>query len=181
MRHINLGIHVLSNDKNHRPSLISKLLCLSEPTFLQAFLDHGIEASQIPRLLPQVKFGDLQSSEKLLAAPTPSRLDQTAQLFGICISWLEGANDRIYECRSCYKQPTAFFGHLATLNCNRIHLDDWYVQTLVTSKVLDGNNSSEQPLVVVIVEKTVEFEDQYCYRYHVYGDGWDWGYWPTHI
>ncbi|MDO9101575.1 MAG: hypothetical protein Q7J20_05240 [Candidatus Nitrotoga sp.] len=55
------------------------------------------------------------------------------------------------------------------------------MQTLVTSKVLDGNNSSEQPLVVAIVEKLVEFEDQYFYRYHVYGDGWDWGYWLTRI
>lgn len=149
--------------------------------FLQVFHDHGLQTTQIPRLLPQIKLDDLKFEEALLAVLTPEILDQTAKLFDIRTSWLEGADDRIYEWCSCYKQPEIFFEHLASLNRNRNDFDDWYVQTLVTSKALDGSDPSTQPLVVVVVEKITELGDQRIYRYHVYGDGWDWGYYPTRI
>lgn len=78
--------------------------------FLQAFQDHGVEISQIPRLLPKIKLADLQSPEKLLESLTPEVFDQTAKLFGICSRWLEGASERIYEPLFCYKQPEIFLG-----------------------------------------------------------------------
>lgn len=149
--------------------------------FIQAFLDHGVEVAQIPRLLPKIKLDDLQSEETLLAALTPDVLDQAAHLFGIRTAWLEGVNDAIYECLSCYKQPEKFFENLALLNRDENDFDDFYVQTLVTTKQLDMNDSSQQFLVVIVVEKFAELGDQRVYRYHVYGDGWDWGYYPTRI
>lgn len=149
--------------------------------FLQSFHDHGVQAAQIPRLLPQIKLADLKSEEAQLATLTPEILDKAAHLFGIRSQWFDGVDNQIYEWLSCYKQPEIFFEHVASLNRNGNDLDDWYVQTLVTSKALNGSDPSIQPLVVVVVEKITELGDQRIYRYHIYGDGWDWGYYPTRI
>lgn len=65
--------------------------------FIQAFLDHGVRATQIPRLQSKIKLDDLKSEEALLAVLTPEVLDQTARLFGIRTAWLEGVDDRVYE------------------------------------------------------------------------------------
>lgn len=149
--------------------------------FLKVFYDHGLQAAQIPRLLPQIKLDDLKSEEALLAALTPNVLDQAAHLFGIRTAWLEGVDDDIYDCLHCYKQPEIFFEHLAPLNRSMNDFDDFYVQTLVTTKKLNMNVPSQQLLVVIVVEKIAELGDRDVYRYHVYGDGWDWGYYPTRI
>lgn len=149
--------------------------------FLQVFHDHGLQATQIPRLLPQIKLDDLKSEEALLVALTPDVLDQAAHLFGIRTAWLEGVDDCIYDCLSCYKQPEIFFENLAMINCGEHDSDVFYVQTLVATKQLDMNDPSQQLLVVVVAEKIAELNNQCVYRYHVYGDGWDWGYWPTRI
>lgn len=124
---------------------------------------------------------DLKSEDALLAVLTPEVLDQTARLFGIRTAWLEGVDDDIYECLSCYKQLEVFFEHLATLNRDENDFDDFYVQTLVTTKQLNMNDPSQQHMVVIVVEKIAQLGDQRLYRYHVYGDDWDWGYWPTRI
>lgn len=149
--------------------------------FLQAFHDHGLQPAQIPRLLSKIKLDDLKSEEALLAVLTPDVLDQTACLFGIRTAWLEGVDDTIYEGLSCYKQPERFFEHLASLKRDESDFDYFYVQTLTTKKQLDMNDPNQQLLVVIVVEKIAELGDQRVYRYHVYGDGWDWGYWPTRI
>lgn len=149
--------------------------------FLQAFHDHGIQPAQIPRLLPSIKLDDLKSDKSLLAALTPCVLDQTAQLLGIRTAWLEGVDGYIYEPLTCYKQPEIFFENLALLKRDENDFDDFYVQTLATTKQLEMNDSSQQLLVVIVAEKIAELGDQRVYRYHVYGDGWDWGYWPTRI
>jgi hypothetical protein len=140
-----------------------------------------VEPSQIPRLLPQIKLDDLKSENSLLAALTPELLDQTAKFFTIRTAWLEGVDDCIYDCLSCYKQPQNFFKNLALINRGEHDPDDFYVQTLVTTKQLDMNDPSQQLLAVVVAEKIAELGDQRVYRYHVYGDGLDWGYWPTRI
>lgn len=147
--------------------------------FLQAFLDHGVEVSQIPRLLPQVKFDDLQSSEKLLAVLTPEILDQTAQLLGIRSQWLEGADERIYEYLSCYKHPQKFFKLIASLNPD--DHDDFYVQALTSTNQLDKDDPSVQSLVVVVAQKMAELGDEQINRYYVFSDGWDWGHPPCRI
>lgn len=149
--------------------------------FLQVFHDHGLQAAQIPHLLPQIKLDDLKSKEALLAALTPEILNQAAHLFGIRTAWLEGVDDGIYDCLSCYKQPKIFFENLALINCGVHDSDVFYVQTLVATKQLNMNDPSQQLLVVVVAEKIAELDNQCVYRYHVYGDGWDWGYWPTRI
>lgn len=171
---IKLWRRIAGKTKNDPVNLVAQ-------RFLQVFHGHGLQAAQIPRLLPQIKLDDLKSEEALLAALTHELLDQAATLFGIRSSWLEGVDDRIYEWLSCYKQPEVFFENLALLNRGANDFDDFYVQTLVTTKKLDMNDPSQQLLVVIVVEKIAELGDQRVYRYHVYGDGWDWGYYPTRI
>lgn len=58
--------------------------------FCQIFQDHGVEKSQIPRLVPSIKLSDLKSNKALLEVLTPEILDQTASLLGLRSEWLEG-------------------------------------------------------------------------------------------
>ena len=149
--------------------------------FLQAFVDHGVEISQIPRLLPQVKIGDLQSPEKLLAALNPEILDQTAKLFGIRSEWLEGVDDEIYQYLACYKCPAVILEHLAkVVDGNDIGLS-FPLRILSTTKKLDCNDDSQQLLTPVIVEKIAKLGEDEIYRYHIYRDGFDWSYLPARI
>ena len=166
--------HLAGKSKSHRVNIVAQ-------RFLQVFVDHGVEPSQIPRLLPQIKLDDLKSENSLLTALTPEILDQTAKFFSIRTAWLEGVEGGIYDCLSCYKQPEIFFENLALLIRHKNDFGDFYVQTLVTTKQLDMNDPSQQLLVVVVAEKIAELGDQRIYRYHVYGDGWDWVYSPTRI
>lgn len=149
--------------------------------FLQAFQDHGVEASQIPRLLPQLKLDDLQSPAKLLAALTPEILDTTAQLFGIRSQWLEGVEDEIYDGLWTYKQPGRLLEHLAllcTTDDQRLYCP---LRVLTTTRKLDRNDPGQQFLAPILIEKVAEIGEEEIYRYHVYRDGFDWGYWPTRI
>ena len=149
--------------------------------FLQAFQDHGVEASQIPRLVPQLKIADLQSSEKLLAALTPEILDQTAKLFCIRSQWLEGVDDQIYEYLACYKSPEIILGHLARLVCGHDVALTFPLRVLTTTKKLDFRSDAHQLLVPVLVEKVFELGEEDICRYHVYRDGFDWGYEPSRL
>lgn len=151
--------------------------------FCQIFQDHGVERSQIPRLLPQIKLGDLKSNEALLAALTPEILDQTAHLLGIRPEWLEGVDNDIYEYRHCYKDPEFFLDLLATL---RSQADsDWPhhfpLRVLVSNKHLDSKADREQRMVPVVLEKIAELDDEPIYRYYIFNDSFRWEYEPARI
>ena len=148
---------------------------------LQVFQDHGVEISQIPRLLSKITLADLQSSEKLLESLTPEILDQTAKLFGIRSQWLEGADERIYEPLTCYKQPEVFLQCFASLPPGQRVSSAFPVKVLVTTKDLNKSDSREQLIALVLAEKIAEFGDAYIYRYHVFQDAFRWSYEPARI
>lgn len=149
--------------------------------FIQVFEDHGVAASQIPRLLPQIKLNDLKSDDALLPVLNHDLLNQTAQLFGIRIQWLEGVDDQIYEYHSCYKAPNVFFEDFASI-CHRKDDGSYLpVRAFSTSKELDYTNPKRQSLALILVEKIAILDDKEIFRYHIYNDEWDWGYAPTRI
>ena len=149
--------------------------------FLQVFHDHGVQTTQIPRLLPTIKLDDLKSEDALLAVLTHDVLDQVARLFGIRVEWLEGVDDEIYECLACYKRPAVLLEHLAAIvNGNDVGLS-FPLRVLSTTKKLDCNNDSQQLLAPIIVEKIAELGEEDIYRYRIYRDEFDWGYFPTRI
>lgn len=149
--------------------------------FLQAFHDHGVQVAQIPRLLPAIKLDNLKSIDALLATLTPDVLDQTARLFGIRTKWLEGIDDEIYEYLACYKRPATLLEHLAEV----VDGDDvglsFPLRVLATTKKLDCNDDSPQLLAPIIVEKIAELGEEDIYRYQIYRDEFDWGYFPARI
>jgi len=149
--------------------------------FLKAFVDHGVEVSQIPRLLPQIRIADLQSPENLLTALTPEILDQTAQLFGIRSQWLEGADDKIYEYLACYKQPDVLLEHLEKIAGGKDPGLSFPLRAFTTTKKLDCKDDNRQLLAPVIVEQIATLGDEEIYRYHIYRDEFDWGYFPARI
>lgn len=146
--------------------------------FLQLFLDHGITAPQIPRLIPQVTLEKLQTIESLLSALTPDVLNFTADFFGVRRSWLDGVDDQIYELRFCYKQPHVFFELFSSLT---LPTDRFAVRALSTKETLNFTKSIRQPLALVLVEKIKELDGAELYRYYIYGDAWDWSHPPCRI
>ena len=166
-----------------RPRAISDFDSLSivARRFLKAFADHGLEVSQIPRLLPQVTLDDLQSQVRLLAALTPEILDKAAQLFGIRVQWLEGVNDEIYDYQAVYKRPATLLEHLAKIRQGEAQGLEFPLRVLTTAKQPDRNDPSQQLLAPVLVERFADLGAQGVYRYHVYRDGFDWSHPPARI
>lgn len=150
--------------------------------FLQVFHDHGVQAAQIPRLLPKIKLDDLKSEETLLSALTPEVLDQAAHFFGIRSEWLEGVDDKIYEYQSCYKQPEVFFELLAGLQNRADSCSlNFPLRILSATNKLDGTSDSQQLLAPVLVEKIAELGEEPIFRYTIFNDSFNWGYFPTRI
>jgi hypothetical protein len=146
--------------------------------FLQVFQEHGVEATRIPRLLPQIRLDDLQSPAKLLAALTTELLHTTAQLFGVRRQWLEGIDDQIYGRLGTYKQPGILLEHLATAVADSKPQRGWPLRALVTTMHLDRNDDRSQAMVPILLERIAELDDETIYRYHLYVDGFDWSYAP---
>lgn len=125
--------------------------------------------------MPQIKLGDLQSNEALLAALTPEILDQTAHLLGVRSEWLEGVDDEIYAYRHCYKAPELLLDLLTTLKSRADFGLTFPLRVLVTSKHLDKKADREQLLVPVVLEQIAGLGDEPVYRYYIFNDGFEWG------
>ena len=150
--------------------------------FLELFEAHGVGVAQIPRFVPGIGLGELGDSKALLSGLTPLVLEQTAQLFGIQRSWLEGTTNRFYRTYSCYKQTNELFRVLKSVRYDR-HM--FPVRALTTARALDRNSDMTQPLVLLIAEKLAPVEDVDQIwdidRYHIFGDGWDWSQWTCRV
>lgn len=149
--------------------------------FLQAFEDHSVAVSQIPRFLPQLRLDQLGDTQALLAALTPQILCETAKMFGIRREWLEGKGTQLYNSFYCYKSPDLFIDELLSLK-----LPDhgkFPLRVLCADNRLMSTNRREQLLALVFVEQigTLDEEDDDLCRYRICGDHWDWSYLPARI
>ncbi len=149
---------------------------------IQLFNDHGIAVSQIPRWLPELTLADLNNNEKLLGALTPALLERAAEIFGIQRTWLEGTSHQIYSTHTCYKHPAELFRLLEGLKFSQ---GSFPVRALTSVKSLDYRDGSSQLLALVVVEKLADAEGveniRDIDRYHIFGDVWDWAYFPSRI
>lgn len=167
---------LLQNEAGQPVSLVAE-------RFLQAFREHGVATAQIPRLLPEIKLDDLQSSVRLLAILTPDLLDRVAKLFGIRVQWLEGVDDRIYEYLGTYKDPRELLDQLRSL----WHRPAWQnmlgspLRILSTSLHLDYRSPAYHVLTPILVEPIATLGEETIYRYHVYQDGFPWDHDPARI
>ena len=142
--------------------------------FQHVFEAHNIDASQIPRLIPQIKYEDLESPKQLLAALTPKVIDATAQLFGVRPEWLEGQDDRVYNLLWARKYPKTFLMQFALALAPGTQ-EPWFpLRILTTAMDLDRQAPFSQLLVPVIVETTGSVGEDVLYRCQVYGDYYDW-------
>lgn len=149
--------------------------------FLRVFRDHGIEPSQIPRVLPKIQLSDLQDEKALISALSPEILDQVALLFGIRVQWLEGVDDRIYDHLACYKRPATILEHVESLVKNEQPIYQHPLRALCLSKSLDNSSGEWQPLTPVVVEEIAQLGDEKIYRYRVYQDGFSWDHLPARM
>jgi hypothetical protein len=146
--------------------------------FLKLFNDHGVAETQIQQFLPQIALDKLHTQEALVGALTNDLLNQAAELFKIRREWLDGVDDRIYEYRSCYKDPQRFFEELASV---KEEYDFFPVRALYTGRQLDGLDDREQPLALLLVEKLREIGEEEICRYIIFYDSWDWPHPPCRI
>lgn len=146
--------------------------------YLTLFGAHGVEVTQIPRLLPAVGLDMLNTRASLLKALTCDVLDGAARLFGVEREWLDGVTEVLYPCRCCYKRPQIFFDDLAAVRTDGL---EFPVRALFSDKILSGGRDQPQPVVLLLVEKIAEFGDNEIQRFRFYRDAWDWGYFPARI
>lgn len=142
--------------------------------FLHVFEANKIEASHIPRLIPQIRYDDLESPSKLLPALTPAVIDAAAKLFGVRSQWLEGVDETVYESFWGTRNPRAFLSHFA----HAFALDNpevWFpLRILTTSMRLDRQSPTEQLLLPVIVEVLTRLDDSPIYRCRTCSTYFDW-------
>lgn len=119
--------------------------------FLQVFAAHDVDASQIPRLVPQIKYDDLQSHDRILAALTPALIDATANLFGIRRQWLEGLDDLIFYPFWARAQPKALLSKLSSAIAGHDVECLFPLRILTTSMDLERTSANRQLLVPIIV------------------------------
>lgn len=142
--------------------------------FQLVFEAHNINVSQIPRLIPQIKYQDLESAQQLLAALTPKIIDATAELFGVRAEWLEGQDNRVYNPLSARKYPKIFLSQFAAA-LGKSSQKSWFpLRFLTTSMSLDRQAPFSQLLVPVIVETTKTVGEDILYRCRVFGDQYNW-------
>lgn len=142
--------------------------------FDYVFKAHNIDISQIPRLIPEIAYEDLESHKKLLASLTPSVIDTIAQLFGVRSEWLEGQDDRVYNLLWARKYPKRFLSQFALPLAPGIPKPWFPLRVLTTSMDLDRQAPYSQLLAPVIVEVTGTVGDDTLYRCRIYGDYYDW-------
>jgi hypothetical protein len=58
---------------------------------------------------------------------------------------------------------------------------DFPVRALTCVKSLDCNAEGDQPIVLILTQKITELGDENIFRYRIYCDAWDWGYWKCRI
>lgn len=100
--------------------------------FLQLFAEHGVRATSIPRLVPDLRYSDLAEERALLAALTPRMLENVAALFSVRLSWLIGESDVIYETDYSYKSPMRLLQRVSSLKRDAGPASRCWIQPLPT-------------------------------------------------
>jgi len=149
--------------------------------FVQLFNEHGVETSQIPRVFPDVTLGDLSVPSSLVTALTPEVIDRAAYMFGVQRDWLEGVSDEVYEPLNTYKEPARLLVHLKAYAQPGESLLLAPLRVVTVNRNLDGGSVAYQPLIPILLEPVMTIGEDTIWRYHVYREGFDWGYAQTRI
>lgn len=144
--------------------------------FVQVFEEHGIKITQIPRIVPTLTFDKLASGEALTSALNDEMLRQTAEFFGIRRAWLEAADNQIYETRWCYKAPERFVEDFYNCDTNGVAFP-----VAVVCGGTEINRSRPTPMALVLKDKVAQFDESEIVRYRIFGDSWDWSYFPARV
>jgi hypothetical protein len=108
---ISKAIELFKTEKAEGPASLVAL------RFEKIFNEHGVETSQIPRLIPQVKLENLDDiPDSLISSLTDDVISKTVDLFKIKRSWIEGFGNKIYQESWYYKSPEYFFEDVANLD-----------------------------------------------------------------
>lgn len=146
--------------------------------FRQLFLDHGISSTQIPRVFSEVSLEDLQSNEALIKILTPNLIEKVANFFDVKSEWIEGVEDTISNPVNCYKSPEKFFNYFNKINHKSVLLP---VRALTSAEKLDYQNRNDQPIVLIVLEKIFDLNEEQIYRYKIIDGEWNWAHEPCRL
>lgn len=153
--------------------------------FVQLYKVHGIERSQIPRLLGEesgLTLDAVSTDEKLLAALNENLINKTCEIFGVRREWLDGKDVPIYPYRWFDKNLDAFIDFLARLKQEGKELQCLFVKC--PQDKLDKGDE-RWPIAVVIrqeVDHWGHFSEDSIWRYYPLSDQYYlWGYERTRL
>ncbi|GAB3465136.1 hypothetical protein [Azotobacter salinestris] len=134
---------------------------------LQAFEAHGIERTQINRLLPadlQPTQFELSNADELKRVIRPSHINWMADFFALNPDWLDGISEQAHTLIDSYKNPGklhAWFREHASQADQRLR----YKLHLLTSDsaVITADSSG---YFAVVLEEFLDVDDDYLSRYY---------------
>jgi hypothetical protein len=139
---------------------------------------HGVSLSQLPRIVPEIRYPDVKNTDALLESLTPQVVDSIAKTFGISSDWLDGTSESIYQTLWCYKAPENLF-HFIKENQKTLS-EPFPLRLLSTKNAFDRERSSHELALVAVHEKeiTPDFSFQW---YTIFEDSWIWSHPPARL
>lgn len=144
--------------------------------FIKVFLAHGIEITQIPRVIPKghgITLYSLKDENSILKHIDDSLIGWLTNTFGIRRTWLECGGEQIYETVDFYKAVKSFIELAQQLKSKK---GDFEIIAFKDVKELKNNDKRGQNVNLLIRVPLLSIDDKDIYKYHVTSTLWDWGH-----
>lgn len=153
--------------------------------FVEIYTAHGIERTQIPRLLGE-EFGltlnDVSTDEKLLAVLNEAILTKTCEIFGVRREWLDGKDVPIYPYIWFYKNLSAFIDFLADLKQQHEEVQLFLIKCPEDKLRKYDDRWPIEVLIRVKIEHWGHFSEDSIWRYYPLSNTYyNWGYERTRL
>lgn len=183
-KHKNTARYQRQKENGLRPIEQNEVYNLAQ-RFVQIYKAHGIERTQIPRLLGGeygLTLHDVSTDEKLLAVLNETILTKTCEIFGVRREWLDGKDVPIYPYLLFYQHLGAFIDFLTALN--RKH-DEVQLFLIKSPEDKLRKNDERWPIEVLVrakIEHWGHFSEDSIWRYYPLSDTYyNWGYEKTRL
>lgn len=159
--------------KNHATEVVER--------FVYLFKAHGIERTQIPRLLSEdsgVTVADVSTDERLLHVLDEKTLNAVCDKFGVRRAWVDGADKRVYDLLYHYKNLPEYVSFIKTLT--EKHPEEFCIlYAYKQSKTSTDLFKSCPDISLVFAEPIAEIDQQTIYRYYPLFGPLQWSEIPT--
>lgn len=153
--------------------------------FVQIFKAHGIERTQIPRLLGQkagLNLNDVRKDENLIRALDENIINTTCQVFGVRREWLDGKDIPIYPYLWFDKDMEGFINFIVELKQKHGEVEGFVIKC---PKDKLQKKEDYHPIAMVFrgkIDQWGHFSEESIWRYYTLSDQYYfWGYESTRL